>query len=252
MTGLENLVLTMNALLTAFQFLTRLPLPAPAPTPAVVGRSVWFYPAVGLAIGGLLWLLNGLLGGVDGLLRAALVLFAWVVLSGGLHLDGLADTADAWVGGQGDRERTLAILKDPAAGPMGVTALVLVLLTKYAALVTLVDTAPLPALLLAPFVGRLLLPLLFLTTPYVRVGGLGAMLAENLPRPGTWVVLAAWAFGALVVFGGRAVAAALLPLVAFALWRLALQRRLGGTTGDTAGALVEVAELLTLIGLAIG
>jgi adenosylcobinamide-GDP ribazoletransferase len=68
------------------------------------------------------------------MLHAALLLTVWVLLSGGLHLDGLADSADAWLGGFGDRERTLTIMKDPRSGPIAVVVLVLVLLLKFCAL----------------------------------------------------------------------------------------------------------------------
>ncbi|WP_173644308.1 adenosylcobinamide-GDP ribazoletransferase, partial [Xanthomonas citri] len=87
------------------------------------------------------------------LLGAALLLSAWVWLTGALHLDGLADTTDAWVGGMGERRRTLAIMKDPASGPMAVTAVVLVLLLKCAALASLLAQAP-TTLWLAPLLAR--------------------------------------------------------------------------------------------------
>ena len=98
----------------ALQFLSSLPVRLPGmPRPEELGRSLLFYPLVGLLFGVLLWVLNAMLGGVPLLLHAALLLTAWVLLSGGLHLDGLADSADAWLGGFGDRERTLSIMKDP-------------------------------------------------------------------------------------------------------------------------------------------
>lgn len=109
----------MTPLLIALQFLTRLPVRLPGmPEPQQIGRSLLFYPLVGALLGLLLLGLEWLLGDTALLLKAALLLAAWVALSGGLHLDGLADTADAWVGGYGDRERTLAIMKDRAAAPL--------------------------------------------------------------------------------------------------------------------------------------
>ena len=128
----------MIALLIALQFLTRLPVSLPCmPTPEQVGRSLLWYPLVGLLLGLLLWGAHLLLGQTPALLQAAIILALWVGLSGGLHLDGLADTADAWVGGFGDRERTLTIMKDPRSGPIAVVVLVLLLLLKFAALFTL-------------------------------------------------------------------------------------------------------------------
>lgn len=109
----------MRAFLVALQFLTRLPVRLrAAPSEEELGRSLLFYPLVGLLIGMLLTTLAMAISaaGISDLLGAALVLAAWVVLTGGLHLDGLADSADAWSGGRGDRERTLAIMKDPYWG----------------------------------------------------------------------------------------------------------------------------------------
>jgi len=236
-------------LLIAVQFLTRLPVRLPGlPPPEAVGRSVLWYPVVGLLLGGLLslvaWL--GVAGGV--FLQAALVLAAWVILTGGLHLDGLADTADAWVGGYGDRERTLAIMKDPACGPMGVLALLLTLLLKWSALVVLLPQSS-ACLWLAALAGRLALPWLLLTTPYVRPGGLGELLSRQLPRATLRGVLLGGAALLLVLpLGG----VALLTTVAVALLvRRALRQRLGGTTGDTAGALLELCETGVLVVLAL-
>lgn len=241
----------MTPLLIALQFLTRLPVRLPGmPEPQQIGRSLLFYPLVGLLLGLALLALEWLLGDTSTLLEAALLLAAWVALSGGLHLDGLADTADAWVGGYGDRERTLAIMKDPRSGPIAVVVLVLVLLLKFAALVALLEQGPIAALLLAPWLARALLPLLFMTTPYVRAGGLGQALAEHLPRRELPWVLGAHALLGLV-FGWVALVALVAALALFAGWRRGLLQRLGGTTGDTAGALVELAEVAVLVALAL-
>ena len=99
----------------AVQFLTRLPVRlASAPTDAEMGQAVLFYPAVGIIVGAPLVLIGYAIaaGFIPHLLGAAMILAAWVMLTGGLHLDGLADSADAWAGGRGHRERALAIMKD--------------------------------------------------------------------------------------------------------------------------------------------
>ena len=146
----------MTPLLIALQFLTRLPVSLPGiPTPEQVGRSLLWYPLVGLLLGLLLWGAHLLLGQASAVLQAAIILALWVGLSGGLHLDGLADTADAWVGGFADRERTLAIMKDPRSGPIAVVVLVLLLLLKFAALFTLLQAGQGIYLLLLPWLGRI-------------------------------------------------------------------------------------------------
>jgi adenosylcobinamide-GDP ribazoletransferase len=221
------------------------------PEPGELGRSLLFYPLVGLLFGVILWAVNWLFQGTPALLHAALLLSVWVLLSGGLHLDGLADSADAWLGGFGDRERTLTIMKDPRSGPIAVVTLVLVLLLKFTALLTLIGQPDSLALIIVPLIGRSALLGLFLTTPYVRAGGLGQALADHLPRvAGRWV-LAVSALACVLIAGLSGVVAVVLAVLGFAWLRRVMLRRLGGTTGDTAGAMLELLEVGVLVGLAL-
>ncbi|SFW81455.1 adenosylcobinamide-GDP ribazoletransferase [Pseudomonas sp. NFACC04-2] len=233
----------------ALQFLSNLPVRLPGiPEPGQLGRSLLFYPLVGLLFGGLLWLLNEWLTGAPLLLHAALLLTAWVLLSGGLHLDGLADSADAWLGGFGDRERTLLIMKDPRSGPIAVITLVLVLLLKFAALLALIEQGQGLMLIIVPVLGRAALLGLFLSTPYVRAGGLGQALADHVPRRAGWWVLLVCALGCVLVAGWAGVLTLLLACTVFIGLRHMMLRRLGGCTGDTAGALLELLEMVVLVG----
>lgn len=236
----------------ALQFLSSLPVSLPGmPAPRQMGRSLLFYPAVGLLFGLLLWAASALLQGVAAPLQAALLLALWVLLSGALHLDGLADSADAWLGGFGDRERTLQIMKDPRSGPIAVVTLVLLLLLKFCALWVLVERGAGAWLVLAPVVGRAAMLGLFLCTPYVRAGGLGSALAEHLPRRAAGWVLLGSALACLVLGGWLALWLLLVAALVFAFLRRQMCRRLGGTTGDTAGALLELLELGVVLGLAL-
>ncbi|SNT25599.1 MULTISPECIES: adenosylcobinamide-GDP ribazoletransferase [unclassified Pseudomonas] len=237
----------------ALQFLSSLPVSLPGmPAPREMGRSLLFYPLVGLLFGLLLWLASHLLQGTPAPLHAALLLTVWVLLSGALHLDGLADSADAWLGGFGDRERTLQIMKDPRSGPIAVVTLVLVLLLKFCALWVLVEQGIGAQLLLAPLIGRAAMLALFLGTPYVRSGGLGQALADHLPRREAYWALLGSAVMCLVAGGWGACWILLLTVAVFAGLRQLMCRRLGGTTGDTAGAMVELLELTVVLGLAVG
>jgi adenosylcobinamide-GDP ribazoletransferase len=239
-------------LLIALQFLTNLPIRLPGmPQPEEQGRSLLWYPLVGLLIGLVLVCGNWLLDGSANLLVAAVLLTLWVGMTGALHLDGLADTADAWLGGFGDRERTLTIMKDPRSGPIAVVVLVLLLLLKFAALWVLLGADSGLALLLAPLLGRAALLALFLNTPYVRPGGLGQALAEHLPHDAGQKVLLATALGILLLGGWSGLLALLIAAAVFYLVRRSLMSRLGGTTGDTAGALLELVECAVLVGLAL-
>ncbi|KRG40742.1 cobalamin synthase [Stenotrophomonas panacihumi] len=240
----------IDGLLVALGFLTRIPVPAGVfAREGAQARSLPWYPLVGLVVGIVLASLAWALQHSPPLLLAALVVAAWAWLTGGLHLDGLADTADAWIGGMGDRERTLAIMKDPRSGPAGVTALVLVLLLKFAAIASLPGPAQWPALVLAPLLGRAALTAAFLSTPYVRTGGMGAPLAGASRLACGLALLATLALVACV--GRRAVIALLVVFAVFWLWRRACMRRLGGMTGDTCGALAEAVEVAVLVALAL-
>jgi len=235
----------MDSFLIALQFLTRIPVndhhPANTTSP---GQSVLYYPAVGLLLGALLSLMPLLLTDASPLLLAALVLSAWVLLTGGLHLDGLADCADAWVGGYGNRQRSLQIMKDPAAGPIAVSLLVLVLMLKFAALTTMLEQDRLAPLLLAPVLGRAAILVLMLTTDYVRPQGLAENLLQTLPvTPARWV-LAGCVFVVLISLGLPSLAAG--GLLLFWVRQTALAR-LGGATGDVYGAAVELVEAGVLI-----
>ncbi|CAI8987682.1 adenosylcobinamide-GDP ribazoletransferase [Pseudomonas sp. IT-P291] len=236
----------------ALQFLSSLPIRLHGmPEPRELGRSLLFYPLVGLLFGAILWAVNWLLLGTPTLLHAALLLSVWVLLSGGLHLDGLADSADAWLGGFGDRERTLTIMKDPRSGPIAVVTLVLVLLLKFTALLALIGQPHSLALIIVPLIGRSALLGLFLTTPYVRAGGLGQALADHLPRSAGRQVLAISALACVLIAGLSGVVAVVLAALGFVWLRQVMLRRLGGTTGDTAGAMLELLEVAVLVGLAL-
>ncbi|WP_338801205.1 adenosylcobinamide-GDP ribazoletransferase [Pseudomonas sp. RSB 5.4] len=242
----------MLPLWIALQFLSSLPIRLPGmPQPEQLGRSLLFYPLVGLLFGVILWVLNLALSGAPLLLHAALLLTVWVLLSGALHLDGLADSADAWLGGFGDRERTLTIMKDPRSGPIAVVTLVLVLLLKFCALLALIEQGHALMLLIVPLLGRAALLGLFLTTPYVRAGGLGQALADHVPRRAGWWVLVASALACLLIAGVTAIVALVVAFVGFVWLRQVMMRRLGGTTGDTAGALLELLEMAVLVGVVL-
>lgn len=240
--------------LVALQFLTRVPVAMDrAPTGAEMGASVVWYPLVGLLLGVALFGLQIVTAEMPAQIQAILLLVAWVGLTGGLHLDGLADTADGWAGGRGNRARTLEIMRDPRCGAMGVTAISSIVLAKYAALTTLLgsDLGDHRALLIVPLLGRTILLALFLTTPYARSAGTGLAISTHLPRGtaaaiaiGTLTCIALWMRG----IGIWCVAAV---LVVFLLVRASAMHRIQGTTGDVAGALVEVSEASVLITAAV-
>ncbi|MCK5336807.1 MAG: adenosylcobinamide-GDP ribazoletransferase, partial [Gammaproteobacteria bacterium] len=166
--------------LLALQFLTRIPTPNLKDiSERDIGLSQYYYPLIGLIIGLILVVSSQLISLPSSGLEAALLLTIWVLITGALHIDGLADCADAWVGGYGDKEKTLSIMKDPQSGPIAVTLVVCVLLIKFAAIEAIITNEAWTALILAPVISRSMLPLLFQTTPYVRTKGLGSALTQH-------------------------------------------------------------------------
>ena len=236
--------------LYALQFLTRIPVPLrEAPDSLLQGRAVLTYPLVGLVIGALLVGVHLFLAGesVGASLQAVLVLAFWVGITGALHIDGLADMTDAWIGGHGDRERTLEIMKDPTCGPMAVTAIVLLLLVKYVAIEQVVALGYWQALLIVPVLGRAGLVAALLTLPYVRKEGLGEHASRHLPKRGSVVTLLLTAAFATVLLGYYLLPLLVALFVFFFLFRHDLMGRIGGLTGDTAGAMCELIEAISLV-----
>lgn len=240
----------MRRFLAALQFLTILPVRAEA-TSDLLGSSLGWFPLVGLLIGGLVAGLDFLAAhlGVSYPLRAVFALGVFIVLSGGLHLDGLADTADGFFSSRSP-EAILAIMKDSRIGTMGVLALILILGAKYAALV---DPALAPvrtsALVLAPVVGRSLQVIGLTWMPYARLeGGMASVFLPFRSRVvGVWACVFPCAF-AIGTLGART-AALLLAAVALllAVWARSCRATIGGMTGDTLGALSELGEALVLV-----
>jgi len=240
----------MRYLRVAFNLLTTLPVRASDGwQPGDSGRAAGWYPLVGLVIGLLVaavWMVSS--WALPPLVCAGLALAAWIILTGGLHLDGLADCCDGLLH-PSNAERRLAIMKDPHLGAFGVMGLGLALLLKFAALASLPpDRAPL-AILLAASLARWVI-LLAGTQPLARPGGMGADFTSGLNK-------SALAWGAVIPLVLTALpgpqgllALAITLLAALGLLRLA-RARIGGVTGDVFGLLVETTEIITLIAMSL-
>ena len=222
-------------------------------------RALLWMPVVGLLAGlaGAGVMLGVDAGGSNGprrLLGAALAVALVALVTGGLHLDGLADTADG-LGSRRAAADALAIMRRPDVGPMGVAALVLVLLIQVAALAS-VPSASLAAaaLVLAEVTGRVAV-VVATGSPAARTGGFGALVAgQTTARARTLIVTAlgcAVAAAGLASHGAALAAAGLAATVIGLLAGTALQqvaqRRLGGMTGDVFGAIVEVSAATVLV-----
>jgi adenosylcobinamide-GDP ribazoletransferase len=236
-----------RALVTAFGFLTRLPVWLGPVTEMDLGRAVAFFPWVGLVLGFVTTGLVQLAGqALSPLLTASLLAALLAALTGALHLDGLSDLFDGVGGGRGDREKMLAIMRDSRIGAHGATALVLCLVAKIAALAVVVERRDLLTLLAFPALARWAVAPLIVLFPYVRSEGLGR--AFNGAAGVRELVLASVAIGALVLaLGPRAGWQALVALAVTLVVAFWMRARLGGLTGDVYGAAIELSELGVLL-----
>ncbi len=204
----------MNSLLFALGFLTSIPVRTPTPQAGDLGRAGVWFPIVGLILGAILAGAHYALNQVfSPLLSAALVVAVWAALTGGLHLDGLADCGDGLLAAV-PPERRLEIMRDPRLGTFGGATLILYLLLKTLAIASL----PVPsiiAFLMAPSIARWLI-LLVAVQPSARPGGLGAAFKQGLNRtvyvgaaiipiilivPGNWRAVVAALVAHLGAFG---------------------------------------------------
>lgn len=239
----------MTSLLIAIQFLTILPVNLKTDvTNKQLGYSVLYYPVVGLIIAALLLVITYALQEQTSTVQAALVLSVWVIITGGLHIDGLADSADAWLGGIGNKERTLSIMKDPACGPIAVTTLLLLLLVKFVMLEQIINNQLWWTLIIACFIPRASIAWLLITTPYVRKQGIASDIIDYIPKQAVQYSFITIAVAMLLLghFGVFVFSLAVLLLL-----RHLMLRRLNGTTGDTVGASVELMEAAILSYLVI-
>ena len=238
-----------RALVSAFGFLTRLPVPNVALAEADVARGAGFFSWVGAALAGLLWLAQALLEPLGSAVSAMCVVTIWAWLTGALHLDGLADTVDGLSGGRGDRTRALAIMRDSRIGAHGAVALCLALGLKWVALERALSTSRV-CWIVAPIVARFACTVLLATFAYAREQGLGTAFARR-------VGVSEVAIGALVfvpvyfVLGPAFVLPALVGAACALLLALRVRAALGGLTGDVHGAAIEVCEIVVLLALGL-
>ena len=238
----------MDRFWLALSFLTVLPARQTAYAPDSLGKAAVWFPAVGLLIGLLLWGLHSAAALLLGpLLAAVLTVAGWAVLTGGLHLDGLADCCDGLLVSAA-RERRLEIMRDPRTGSFAVVGLVLALLMKAAAIYSL-PTA-FPALLLAPVSARWWI-LLAARQPAARESGLGRGFAAALTPSALTraAILPLLLTAAALWFDWRSLVGLLLSGLACLLVLRLARARIGGVTGDVYGAVVELTEIAFLIGL---
>lgn len=235
----------MKGLAIALQFMTRLPVPALASvSEAEFAAAVRWFPATGFAVGTAVagaGAAGSLIGPWLGALAATA---AWVGITGALHLDGLADIADASGAAHRDPQKFLQVMADPHIGTFGVSALVLQLMAKLILLQSAVVAGSWLALILIPFAARLGIPFWLNGLPSLRPGVAARFRGRiRIGDVAAWAVLlvpAIWLVPAL------ASAPALIGL-----WWLWLKKRIRGVSGDCLGAGVELVETGLLVALVV-
>ena len=238
----------MKSFLTAWRFLTVIPLPGEAATDAErLASSLVYYPLVGLMIGAIL-LLGSFLFALffPRPLVNLLVLLLLAIVSGAIHLDGFADTIDGFAGAT-QKEKILQIMRDGSIGPVAVVALFFLLFGKWMVLDELKGTEQNMALLSMPAVGRWAMVLASYLAPYARQEGLGKEIIGRVSHRA--VAIASLCLVLLLGAAFRWRGPALICLVALGVLALVrmCSRRIEGMTGDTVGAVGELSELLFLL-----
>jgi adenosylcobinamide-GDP ribazoletransferase len=237
--------MSIRSLRSAVAFLTVIPAATRDGSPGErLGRA--YFPAVGAAIGFLAGVALVLASAVAGnLVGAVAALVVMAVLTGGLHLDGLADAADGLFGA-GSLERRLEVMRDPRVGSFGVVAVVLVLVGDVAALGSVSPARALVALVVAGALSRLAILGLIGLTPYQRQTGLGVAAQGGHTRFDLLLGAALTAVACLLDPRRAAVAIVVVALIATVMVAVA-RRRIGGPTGDVYGAVAELTQLGALI-----
>lgn len=238
----------MRAFLTAISVLTILPLNRNrAVSEQDLARSVVYFPLVGLFIGFLLMAVTLWLSPIlsPGPLAAVLLVMS-MLLTGGLHLDGLADLCDGLAAG-GDRERILSVMKDSHVGAFGVMGLVIVLLLKYSLFHEVIRQGWLRSFLIMGVLSRWAMVLAAFSGRYAREEGTARPFIGQIRWP--WFIgsTAITVGSAWMIFKGPGLLALSSVFLFVLLFLYYLKLKIGGLTGDALGALNEVIEVLVLL-----
>ena len=242
----------IGQLAAAFGLLTRLPVgrfraAGGGPDPA---SCVWAYPVAGAAVGalggGVFWV--GVRLGMAPLLAAGWALAALVLATGGLHEDGLADTADGF-GGGATRERKLEILRDSRIGSFGAIALILSLGIRATAIAA--SATPVASMVAAGALGRAAMIGILLALKPARADGMAASLGRVAPTPAAIGLALAMLVTVSLLSPPMAFRAMAVTLASLTAMAMLAKRQIGGYTGDVLGATDIVVECVVLSGLAV-
>ncbi len=241
----------MTGFLLALQFLTIAPVKIPGTLErSRFGGSVAYFPVVGFLLGCLLACADGILSVLflNQFLVSVVVVVLFIILTGGLHIDGLADTFDALGSGK-RKEEMLAIMRDSRIGTMGVVAIVSVILLKLALLSSLGSDGKGPALILMCVLGRYSFAWNLKHFPYAREDGKAKVFFEGMNTKIFFTATLISLIFAVALGGARGAVTFLMTIVFVALAGRLIAGKIGGMTGDTLGAVGELTEVFTLFAI---
>jgi adenosylcobinamide-GDP ribazoletransferase len=180
-----------------------------------------------------------------------IVVITLVLLTGALHLDGLADAADGLFGGA-TREQRLEIMHDVHAGTYAIVAVASVLSLKWAGLIAIPSSVRVETLLLFPCLARFAAVLALVTFPYARERGIGQTFRDHAWPSGVVISGAVALTAAIILLGAGGIAALVLVGACGLLLGLLSTRLVGGVTGDTVGGIIEITEAVVVLSIAVG
>lgn len=234
-------------LYVALLFLTRIPLPQIYIDGKKITQSIPFFPIVGYIIGLLLYVIY-LVGNklFPPKVVFGIIVIVYCVLTGGMHLDGFADTMDGFFSGK-SREKKLDIMRDSNIGAFGAISIFLLLLMKFILISSISSDYIFKALLLSPALGRWAMTYSIIFLPYARKEGMGGLFLKY-KTPSLFVGSTLLTLGlAYIISGIWGIIGAFVVFISCIIFANTSLRHLGGMTGDTYGALSEVCEIVALL-----
>lgn len=239
-----------NNLLLFFQFFTRIPIKINLKCDREnFRRGSIFFPIIGLFIGGIQYGVYKLsIHPFGGMITAALMMLVPIIITGGLHVDGLGDTCDGFFSFKGDKDKIIEIMKDSRVGTYSSIATVADMLLKFSAIFTLITLGVPQAVIIAPIISRLGVVFIAFIGKNAKETGSGNIFIGNISAVAMFFVLVIASALTIAIVGVTDIII-IIPsiLIATFLFNLFCNSKIGGQTGDTLGANNEIMEILTLL-----
>jgi len=238
----------MKSFLAALQFLTIIPVKVKSLDERTLSRGVMYFPVVGFILGLILSGIDYALHSINfnPILSSTLLVIALIVITGGMHLDGVADTADGFFSGK-TRDEKLKIMRDPSTGAMGAISLISIIILKIALIYSIIPDSRAIALILMLVLSRWAMVFCMYIFPYARTDGKANVFINGMKQ--NTLIIATLTAIALVLFvkgmpGVILIIEIALVTALFGKWAV---KKIGGITGDTLGALAELSEIAVLL-----